>query len=132
MKSYQKMIRESDSYKQYQREWARNKRAAVKTVSDWLSHNWSHIKSSAKKRSIPFDLAIEDVIIVEVCPVFNTKLDPQSENKADRPSLDRIDSSKGYEKGNVRLVSWKANWKKNSLSYEEVKALYETWDKIIA
>lgn len=39
----------------------------------------------------------------------------------DRASLDRIDSSKGYVKGNVRFVCWMYQTAKNSFSDEQVK-----------
>lgn len=36
------------------------------------------------------------------------------------PSLDRIDSSKGYVKGNVRVISARANMLKNNATVEEL------------
>ena len=38
-------------------------------------------------------------------------------------SIDRIDSSKGYEKGNIVITSYKCNCAKNDLSIEEFKKL---------
>lgn len=38
-----------------------------------------------------------------------------SYNKNYQASLDRIDSSKGYIKGNVRYISVSVNWLKNNL-----------------
>jgi hypothetical protein len=42
---------------------------------------------------------------------------------ASSPSLDRIDSSKGYVKGNVRVISHRANLLKNNATVEELKLL---------
>ncbi len=39
------------------------------------------------------------------------------------PSLDRIDSSLGYVKGNVWVISWRANHIKTDASLEELKQL---------
>lgn len=74
-------------------------------------------KSRAKERGLAFNLDRSDVVIPEVCPVFNTPMV--------RPSLDRIDSAKGYEKDNVRVISWRANMLKNNATKEELRLLYE-------
>jgi hypothetical protein len=55
------------------------------------------------------------------CPILGIPFDMLSasvKNKAG-PSLDRVDSTKGYIKGNVAIISWKANSIKNEGSAEE-------------
>lgn len=74
-------------------------------------------KSRAPIKGLSFNLDRSDVVIPEICPVFNTPMI--------RPSLDRIDSAKGYEKGNVRVISWRANMLKNNATREELRLLYE-------
>lgn len=39
------------------------------------------------------------------------------------PSVDRIDNSRGYVKGNVAIISNKANTKKGELTIDEVRSL---------
>jgi hypothetical protein len=41
------------------------------------------------------------------------------------PTLDRIDNAKGYVKGNVCVISKKANTMKNNATPEEVRKLSE-------
>jgi hypothetical protein len=79
-------------------------------------------RRSAKLKKIEFNLKPEDIVIPEYCPYFKCKL---SFNKKDcRESfyytVDRIDSSKGYIKGNVEIISKLANTMKNSATQEEL------------
>lgn len=85
-------------------------------------------KGRAVKSGLEFNIEISDIIIPEVCPIFNILLDKENARKLDKkvryspnlPSIDRIDSSKGYIKGNVEIISWRANKIKNDATYEEL------------
>ena len=80
----------------------------TKNPKSYLLHN---AKSRAKKKNLAFDLTADDFTIPEFCPVFGIKLELTwgEGTKDNKPSLDRIDSSKGYIKGNVQVLSWRAN-----------------------
>ena len=81
-------------------------------------------KARARKRGYSSDLTIDDVGIPERCPVFGIPLDVAAETNADNlPSIDRKDPSKGYVKGNVWVISWRANRLKNNATLEELKML---------
>lgn len=55
------------------------------------------------------------------CPVFGTPLQFNSSGFRDSsPSIDRIDSNKGYTKENIQIISWKANQIKRNASLEEL------------
>ena len=43
--------------------------------------------------------------------------------RSNSPSLDRIDNSKSYVKGNVKVISYKANILKGNGSIEELSAV---------
>jgi hypothetical protein len=45
------------------------------------------------------------------------------------PSLDRIDSSKGYELHNIQVISWRANRIKNDATPEELRMLADYMEK---
>ena len=73
-------------------------------------------QARAKKKKLEFSIEYEDVHIPEICPILGIKINKfledtsqSNESRASSPSLDRIDSSKGYVKGNVAVISYKAN-----------------------
>jgi hypothetical protein len=60
------------------------------------------------------------------CPVLGLELDYFAETRAENsPSFDRIDNSKGYVTGNVKIISWRANRIKNDGTVEEHEKVIE-------
>ena len=55
------------------------------------------------------------------CPVFGISLEFGNAGFRDSsPSIDRIDSNKGYTPDNIQIISWKANSIKRNASLEEL------------
>ena len=81
-------------------------------------------KRRAKQLNLAFDLTLEDIYIPKVCPIFQIPLSlsngVQSPNS---PSLDKIDPLKGYIKGNVRVISNAANFRKSDMSIHQCERL---------
>lgn len=71
----------------------------------------------ALKHGTEFSLNKEDIVVPSVCPVFGTEFTRQTPYAM---SLDRIDPNKGYIKGNVQILSRKANTMKSNASKEEL------------
>jgi hypothetical protein len=82
-----------------------------------LSWLVSTAKGRAKRRGIPFSLTVSDLEVPDVCPYLKTPFIPKTMYAM---SLDRIDNSKGYVKGNVEVISRKANTMKSNASTEEL------------
>ena len=80
---------------------------------------WRRIKDTAKQRGLEFDLTEEDIIIPTHCPLLNIPLDFNG-SRYNSPSLDRIDNTKGYVKGNVWVISELANRMKNGATIEQL------------
>jgi len=81
-------------------------------------------KYHAKKRGMAFDLEIADIVIPETCPVLGIPLFRSGDARApNTPSLDRILNDVGYIRGNVAVISWRANQLKRDASPAEVAAL---------
>jgi len=88
----------------------------------------SGAKQRAENAGMDFNITEEDIVIPSHCPVFHFPLVWRSESSGmkmdDSPSIDRIDSTKGYIKDNVQVISWKANRLKQNATLEDVEKLY--------
>lgn len=89
---------------------------------------YGRAKSRAKKKNIYFNLDIEDIHIPEKCPVFNEKFIYGDHNWT--PSIDRINPNLGYVKGNVIIVSNKANVIKNNACPDDIIVVGEFYKNI--
>jgi hypothetical protein len=79
-------------------------------------------KARAKRDGLTFDLTREDIAIPDVCPVLGIPLYVGDRNHHDNaPSLDRKDSTQGYVKSNVVVISYRANRIKNDATIEELE-----------
>lgn len=107
-----------------------------KTVTICPSCNSERVKSEApekkmlrraqqraKERGHEFNLELSDIHIPTHCPVLGIELvvhKGRSGGNPNSPALDRIDNNKGYVKGNVMVVSHRANMMKVDASPEEL------------
>ncbi len=78
-------------------------------------------KSRAKKKNIPFNLELSDIKIPQFCPLLGMELqrNKNGECRDTSPSLDRKTPELGYVKGNVWVISQKANMMKNNGTIDE-------------
>lgn len=100
---------------------------------EWYLHQGA--KRRAKQRGIEFTLNIDDIIIPGYCPVLGIKLEMTATEKKykandNSPSIDRIDSTKGYHKDNIAIISYRANIVKNSGTAEEHRKIAGWMEKI--
>lgn len=90
----------------------------------FVLHN---IKTRAKRQGVPFELTAEDIETPEFCPVLGIKLERSTNPKGGvtdcSPTVDRLIPELGYIKGNVIVVSHKANRIKNDATIEELEAV---------
>ena len=81
-------------------------------------------KSRAKARNIPFDLTARDVELPSFCPVLGIPLELGRGEQVDgSPTLDRIIPERGYVRGNVIVISWRANRLKSNATIEELSLI---------
>ena len=91
-----------------------------------MSDSFRRKRQNAKESKWGWELTIHDIEWATVCPVLGIELDWFAEAKADNsPSYDRVDSTKGYIPGNVRIISFRANRIKNDGTIDEHKKIIE-------
>lgn len=81
---------------------------------------WKQAKHRAKwdYNDMEFSIDVKDIIIPDLCPYLLIKLVPL--DKRYGYSLDRIDSTKGYTKDNIQVISRLANIMKNNATEQEL------------
>jgi hypothetical protein len=105
---------------------ARTKRSRAKLG---LQHRiFMQARNRANKAGIKFTIKPTDIVWNKRCPVWKTKLNyaisgRKKLNACNQPSLDRWINKKGYVRGNVFVISLKANRYKGNLTANELKAL---------
>lgn len=84
--------------------------------------NW---RNRAKREGKVFEIEYDDVPWVTHCPLLGMELNYEITGHAagqdNSPSLDRIDNSKEYVKGNVQVLSRLANTMKSSATPEQLR-----------
>jgi hypothetical protein len=80
-------------------------------------------KSKCKEKGLDFNLELSDIKIPKRCPVLGIPLIRGKRRTDNTPSLDQINRTRGYVKGNVAVVSWRANRLKNDATLAEITAI---------
>lgn len=90
-------------------------------------------KYRAKKKGIPFNLTADDISLPTHCPVLGIPILVSSTrgNCPNSPSLDRIIPAKGYTKGNVIVVSMRANMIKSNAKPEDIFKVAQFYEAIM-
>jgi len=124
----------TESQKEYQRRRYQDNSEILKAKQRLYTRNnpekvlLTQSRIRAKRRGLDHTISIEDIRIPSICPVLGIQLN-QGGNTDSSPSLDRIDSSKGYTPDNVWVISTRANRIKNDATPDElirlVRALTE-------
>ena len=142
---FKSVEKRKEYYREYQRKWAEatrehlleTRRESYQEHKERISkaqygrrranpeRTLLHIaRSRAKRKHLDFSIGVEDISIPARCPILDIpifngvdKVCPNS------PSVDRLNSDFGYIKGNVRVISHRANQLKSDMSIETVRNL---------
>lgn len=95
-----------------------------KTEQGILTIRLFSIQTKCKERNIPFNLTQEDIAIPKYCPVLGVELN-RDFNSPWCATVDRIKPELGYVKGNVIVVSKRANCIKSDATVEEMQRVVD-------
>lgn len=111
------------------RYYANNKEKVLKKQRETRVRNpktclLKNARNRAAKYGLLFDIDENDFDVPFTCPLLGYVLMPATGvQAANSPSLDRKDPKKGYIKGNIWVISYRANMAKNDLTLEELQML---------
>lgn len=82
-------------------------------------------RKRAERKKKPFTITEHDIVIPSLCPVLGIPLFVGNRSiKNNSPSLDEIVPGKGYIKGNVIIMSWRANRLKSDATLGEIVKIH--------
>lgn len=104
-------------YRSHCRECEKKSFSNFRKKNPHISH-LANARQRAKKLNLSYDIDKEWYYknLTEKCPVFDVKFS----TGIYAPSIDRIDSTKGYTKDNCRIISMRANTIKNDATVDEL------------
>lgn len=126
-------LKDKEARRIYMREWAlkeyhKNKEKHAERKRKSREENpalrlINSTKKTAKTKNLEHNITVEDLILPKFCPLLEIEIDYSAGNGKSmfNPSVDRIDSTKGYIKGNVEVMSMLANAMKNKATVEQLK-----------
>jgi hypothetical protein len=92
------------------------------SIRDKIGTNVSHARTRANRDNVPFDIDVEYMYGLiprdGLCPILKQ---PMVSNTRYTMSIDKIIPEKGYTKGNVQIISMRANQMKNDATASELK-----------
>lgn len=92
---------------------------------------YNNAKMRAKARGVPFDISVCDIVVPKFCPCLGIELVVATGHaKRNSPSLDRKIPHLGYVRGNIFVVSNKANTIKNDATLEEIKGVVAWMERL--
>lgn len=76
----------------------------------------------ARRKGLPCNISRQDIAIPATCPVLGIPIfKAKGVTHPGSPSLDRINNDLGYVRGNVRVISYRANSLKSNATIAEME-----------
>jgi|TARA_R110002033_G_scaffold147676_1_gene184925 hypothetical protein len=120
---------------EYGKEYYRNRNKPTPEMYRFFSNKASKLKTKSRENKIPYDLDgkyLQSIYPEDgKCPALNIEMKAGSDSDWRlSPSVDRIDPSGGYIRGNVIWISWLANCIKTSATPKQIITVGEFYKQL--
>ena len=95
-------------------------RSRERRLADPQRYLWDKAKRRAKQQKLDFNITPEDIIIPRRCPALGIPIQVLSGVYDHSATLDCVNPARGYVKGNVAVISRRANRIKNNATADEL------------
>ena len=105
-------------------------------LGDLINHRLQSLKARAKQNNVPFSLKEEDLNYPDTCPILGIPLLNTTNSVGNHivtdntPTVDKIVPALGYVKGNIVIVSHRANRIKNNATIDELVRIAEFYKNL--
>lgn len=109
--------------------YARNREHKKAKSLEWRANNalatqLHSLRARAKRLGIPWHITEDDVHVPTHCPVLGMRLRRHKGSPGpSSPSIDRVNSRRGYYPDNIVVISYRANMLKREGSLKEWEAI---------
>jgi len=122
----------SDFYKEYQKNYIGNRKENQTRRRETKRESvlYEQTRHRAAGKNLPFNIELGDIIIPEFCPILGTPLSLETGKgrTGNSPSIDRVVPERGYVKGNIAIISDRANTIKSFGTAEEHRRIADWMD----
>lgn len=87
---------------------------------------WRLARTRAQRQGTEFNIEVSDIVIPVVCPALGIPIiyNPMKDVRPDSsPTIDRVDTTRGYLKGNVQVISMRANRLKADMDEDTLRKM---------
>lgn len=98
-------------------------RSRERRLEDPQRYLWDKAKRRAKQQKLDFDITPEDIKIPLHCPALGIPIQVLSGVYDQSATVDRVNPARGYVKGNIPVISRRANRIKNDATADELMAI---------
>lgn len=121
-------VRRSETAQKWQEKWGNKEKTPLYQSQ---RAKFRAKKVNAMRVGYSWDVVFGDIVWPTHCPILGIEIDYFAPYRVENsPSFDRINNDLGYIKGNIQILSWRANRIKNDGTAEEHRKIAQYLDSL--